>query len=54
MLEEADETLYWLELLAEAGIMPLDRLAAIMSECNEIIAIAVSSVNTARRGKSAI
>jgi four helix bundle protein len=54
VLEEADETLYWLELLVEAGIISRDRVAPVISECNQIIAITVSSLNTARRRQSAI
>lgn len=38
--EEADETLYWLELIAEAGLM---------AETNEIVAITVTSIKTLRK-----
>jgi four helix bundle protein len=47
--EEADETLYWLELLVEAGIMPEARLAPLMTETNEIVAMTVSSIKTLRK-----
>lgn len=50
--EEADETLYWLELLVEAEIMPLALLAELMKEGDEIIAIVVTSLKT-QRGQSA-
>jgi four helix bundle protein len=46
--EEADETLYWLELLAEAEIMPIARLKELMAETDEIIAMTVSSIKTLR------
>jgi four helix bundle protein len=46
--EEADETLYWLELLIEAEIMPESRLKDLMAETNEIIAMTVSSIKTLR------
>jgi four helix bundle protein len=47
-IEEADESLYWMELLAEAGILPKERLAALMKETDEIVAILTASVKTAR------
>jgi four helix bundle protein len=47
-IEEADESLYWMELLAEAGIIPQERLAALMKEVDEIVAILTASVKTAR------
>ena len=46
--EEADETLYWLELLAEAGLMPEARLSDLMQEADEITAMIVSSIKTLR------
>jgi four helix bundle protein len=46
--EEADETLYWLELLVEAEIMPLALLSELMKEGDEIVAIVVSSLKTQR------
>jgi four helix bundle protein len=47
--EEADETGYWLELLADAGLIKPARLADLMGECNEITAIIVASIRTSRR-----
>jgi len=49
--EEADESLFWMELLVESGIMTEERLADLMKENDEIIAIVVSSIKTARGGK---
>ena len=46
--EEADETLYWLELLVEAEIIPESKLRSLMSETNEIIAMVVTSIKTIR------
>lgn len=46
--EEADETLYWMELVIEAGLMPETRLADLMKETDEIIAMTVSSIKTLR------
>ncbi len=47
-IEEADETMYWLELLLEAGLVQKDRLSALMEEADELIAILAASVKTAR------
>lgn len=49
--EECDETLYWMELLIESGRMKQDRLVDLMREGEEILAITVASIKTARRGR---
>src|SRR4051812_21765651 len=46
--EEADETLYWLELLVEAKIIPEAQLAELRKEVDEIVAMTVSSIKTSR------
>ena len=46
--EEADETLYWLELIVEAELIPEARLVDLMSETNEIVAMTVASLKTLR------
>ena len=48
-LQELDETVYWLELLVEAGIVRARRVDALLREANEIIAILVASVKTIKR-----
>jgi four helix bundle protein len=50
--EEADETLYWLELIVEAGLMPENRLADLIKETDEILTMTVSSSKTIRDKKS--
>ncbi len=47
--EEADEAVFWLELLIEAGIMPAKRLASLLKEARELTAIFSASAQTARR-----
>jgi four helix bundle protein len=48
--EEADETGYWLELLAECGLMPFARLRELLEEADEIVAIVVAaSITTKQR-----
>ena len=46
--EEADETLYWMELLIESGIIPETKLSLLIRETNEIIAMIVASMKTIR------
>ena len=46
--EEADETIYWMGLVEEAKLIERRRLAPLMREAGEILAITVSSINTAR------
>jgi four helix bundle protein len=49
--EEADELIYWMELLVEGGLIDEERLQDIVMEANEILAITVSSINAARKGR---
>ncbi len=47
-IEEADESLYWMEMLVEAEIMPKEKLTVLIKEADEIVAILTASVKTAR------
>lgn len=47
--EETDETLYWLELLIESGLVEPDKLKNLMQETNEILAMTVASIKTIRQ-----
>lgn len=49
--EEADETCYWLDLLGDAGIFKAELLAPLRAEADEIVAMVVSSIKTARRNR---
>ena len=51
--EEADGTLFWLELLEESKLVPAAKLTAIKQEANELIAITVVSIKTARCNRAA-
>lgn len=46
--EEADESGLWLELLGESATLPVARLAPLRHEADELTAIAVASIRTAR------
>jgi four helix bundle protein len=47
-LEEADECLYWMELLREAGVVPVEKMKDLMKEADELVAIFTASIKTAR------
>jgi four helix bundle protein len=46
--EEADESLYWMELLIDTNIVPAVLLADLMKATDEIIAMTVASTKTLR------
>jgi four helix bundle protein len=46
--EECDESLFWMELLADNNLMKASRLTELMREADELLAIVVSSAKTAR------
>ena len=54
VLEEADESGYWIELLSDAGKVDPATSAPLRQEADELVAIAVSSINTARRHLEAV
>jgi four helix bundle protein len=49
--EEADETLFWLEIIKEMNISKDALLDYLMEENDELVAIFVSSIKTAKRSK---
>ena len=50
-LREADETLYWLELLGESKIIEPARLTELAKECDELVAMLTSTVKTAKKNQ---
>jgi four helix bundle protein len=50
--EEADETIYWIELLVESDLIKKERVVNLLDEANQIVAIVVSSIRTARGNKT--
>jgi hypothetical protein len=48
VLEEADETVFWLELFEEGNIFPAEKLRDLVQEANEFVSIFVSSLRTAK------
>ncbi len=49
VVEEADETAFWLEIIAEAGILPKEKIDLLLREANELSAIFVASRKTASK-----
>jgi four helix bundle protein len=47
--EECDESLHWIDVLVELGLVSQKRVEELRREADEIIAIAVSSIKTARK-----
>jgi four helix bundle protein len=48
VVEEADETILWLELMTESGIVPSRKTESLLKEANELTAIFAASQRTAR------
>ena len=47
--EEADESGFWMELLVDARKVKTGKASALLQEAGELTAIAVASINTARK-----
>ena len=47
--EEADETIFWLELIEELNYFSLEKTMPLTAEANEIFSIVVASIKTARK-----
>jgi four helix bundle protein len=49
--EEADETLFWFEILAEADLVKIKLIEPLMKECEELLKIFSASLTTAKRNR---
>ncbi len=49
--EESDEAIYWMELLVESGLIRQEEIIRLQDEANQILAITISSIKTARRSE---
>jgi four helix bundle protein len=47
--EEADESMYWMELIVEAGLTEENLVTELYQEADEILAMVVASIRTARK-----
>ena len=45
--EEADESVYWMELMIDAGLLPASRIGPLLDEANQLVAIMVASRRSA-------
>ena len=50
VVEEADETVFWLEVLTETGVVRAERVGDLQKEANELLAIFSASLRTSKRG----
>lgn len=50
--EEADETIYWLELLMAQGRIPSEQVKPVIAEARQILAMVIASICTARGVRS--
>jgi four helix bundle protein len=50
--EESDETVFWMELIAESGMLTEAHVRSIRKEAGEILAMTVASIKTLRNRKS--
>jgi four helix bundle protein len=48
VIEESDETVFWLELLQESGIVKPEKLVDLLAEANQLLAIFSASRRTAK------
>lgn len=48
-LQELEESIYWLNLLIDCGIVKKEKLAGLCQEANELAAIFVASVKTVKK-----
>jgi len=49
VVEEADEMVFWLELLVETGVVQEKQLESLRAESNELLAIFAASQRTAKK-----
>ncbi|MFN0141038.1 MAG: four helix bundle protein [Pyrinomonadaceae bacterium] len=49
--EETDESAFWIELLIDHGVIKKERVGELLDEADQLTAIWVTSIKTARRGK---
>jgi four helix bundle protein len=50
VVEEADETVFWLELPGETGVIRQERTKDLLKEANELVKIFGASLRTSKQG----
>lgn len=51
--EEADESIFWLEIMMETGVGAAERVIPLQREAHELLSITISSIRTARLARGA-
>jgi len=51
VIEETDESAFWSEIIIESNLMKANLVKPLLDETNEILAIMISSSNSARKNK---
>ncbi|MHC4238004.1 MAG: four helix bundle protein [Planctomycetota bacterium] len=51
VVEEVDETLFWLEIIIEEKLLPKQKVESLMQEADELTAIFISARKTARKNR---
>lgn len=51
--EECDEVIYWIEMIVALKLVDEARMANLRAEADELLAIIIASIKTARRGTRA-
>ena len=51
VVEEADETVLWLKLIVDSGIVKSDKMNSLLTEANELLAIFAQSQITAKKNR---
>jgi four helix bundle protein len=51
-LQELEETMYWLELLADSEVAKVDAVSIVLDEANQLAAILTTCVKNVKRRKS--
>lgn len=49
VIEEADESMYWLEVIEELGLLKADVTSPFIKEANELVSIFVATVKTMKQ-----
>jgi four helix bundle protein len=44
--EEADESIYWMDLMVDGGLLPVNEVSELRKEADEILAMTVASIRT--------
>ncbi|HTY05176.1 MAG TPA: four helix bundle protein [Gemmatimonadales bacterium] len=52
--EEADEAIFWLDLLSESGMLSAERVTPLRREANELLSIVIASIRTARLARPSV